>query len=204
MKKYILMVVILIFLILSFVALKYKAEVKRGIVELILKDETIPKCYIPIYKEAADEYLIPWKLLASIHRVETVFSNKKPMISHVGALGHFQFMPRTWIGWRYPGTELGDITDNIDITNIDLIIKYGGYGTDASGDGKADPYDFLDATYSAAKYLADHGANTEQIEKALFSYNHSSTYVKEVLYYYELYKQNYKEGNLKLYCKIEM
>ncbi len=189
------------FLILLFiVGTQYKLEIKRGAIELLLTDETIPKCYIPIYQDAAQEYDIPWKILAAVHRVETVFSNKSPMVSHVGAVGHFQFAPRTWVGWEYPGTEYGDIKDGLDITNIDIIKKHGGYGVDASGDGKADPFNLLDATYSAAKYLADHGAKTDNIQKSLFAYNRSDDYVDLVLYYYELYNHGYKEGKLKFYC----
>jgi len=182
------------------VSTQFRPEIKRGAIELLISDETIPKCYIPIYIEAANEYSIPWKLLAAIHRVETVFSNKNPMVSHVGAVGHFQFMPRTWVGWEYPGTELGDITDGIDITNLAIIEQYGGYGIDASGDGKADPFNLIDATYTAAKYLADQGAQGDDIEKALFSYNQSNDYVDAVLYYHDLYESGYREGKMEFYC----
>ncbi|HAB33222.1 MAG TPA: lysozyme, partial [Exiguobacterium sp.] len=63
-----------------------------------------------IYEQAAARYGIDWKLLASIHRVETIFSNSSAMQSSVGAIGPFQFMPKTWVGWGYEGgTSRGDI-----------------------------------------------------------------------------------------------
>lgn len=200
MKRRIFIGIIASLILVIIVSTQFRPEIKRGAIELLISDETIPKCYIPIYKEAANEYSIPWKLLAAIHRVETVFSNKNPMVSHVGAVGHFQFMPRTWVGWDYPGTELGDITDGVDITNLAIIEQYGGYGIDGSGDGKADPFNLIDATYTAAKYLADQGAQGDDIEKALFSYNQSNDYVDTVLYYHDLYESGNKEGKMKFYC----
>src|SRR5690625_3877527 len=94
-------------------------------------DNEVPIQYIPLYKEAAREYdLDDWELLAAIHRVETVFSTINPMVSHVGAEGHAQFMPCTWVGWAHPtcgGLGKGNISDS-DKSNPDVIAKYGGYG----------------------------------------------------------------------------
>ncbi len=151
---------------------------------------TIPDEYIPIYKEAAEEYKIPWTLLAAHHRVETRFSTMKTMVSPTGAEGHMQFMPCTFVGWGYPGcTDLGkgNIPED-DKTNPDVIEKYGGYGVDGNGDGIADPYNLEDAIYSAANYLAQSGAADGQIEKAIFHYNHSDKYVEDVLWFFEEYE----------------
>ncbi|WP_247747319.1 lytic transglycosylase domain-containing protein [Alkalihalobacillus sp. BA299] len=192
---------IFVFAVLLLVmVLHYQKELKRGLIEFSFRDNSIPSCYIPIYQEAAETYSIPWKLLAAIHRVETRFSTIDPMVSSVGAVGHFQFMPRTWVGWGYPGTELGDIIDNVDITDVALISEYGGYGLDASGNGKADPFNVVDATNSAAKYLADHGAANADIAKAVFAYNHSQKYVDKVIHYYDLYNEGYKAEKPSGYC----
>ncbi|MGN7410320.1 lytic transglycosylase domain-containing protein [Sporosarcina sp. SAFN-010] len=151
---------------------------------------TIPDEYIPIYKAAAEEYDVPWTLLAAHHRVETRFSTMKTMVSPTGAEGHMQFMPCTFVGWGYPGCKdlgKGNIPEE-DKTNPDIIAKYGGYGVDGNGDGIADPYNLEDAIFSAANYLAQSGAADGQIEKAIFHYNHSDKYVEDVLWFFDEYE----------------
>jgi murein DD-endopeptidase MepM/ murein hydrolase activator NlpD len=69
-----------------------------------------------------------------------------------------QFMPSTWLRW----------------------------GTDADGNGLADPWDPVDAVYSAARYLAASGAASD-IRQAVFSYNHAWWYVNDVLQLAQLY-----------------
>lgn len=154
----------------------------------------IPAEYLPIYKEAGAAYNVPWNLLAAHHRVETVFSTIDPMISYVGAEGHMQFMPCTWAGWGYPGCVGGlggaSIPESIK-TNPEQIKKYGGYGVDGNGDGKADPWDLKDAMYSAANYLAANGAADGDLAKAVRAYNHSDQYVKDVLGFADKYVNGY-------------
>ncbi|WP_409254017.1 lytic transglycosylase domain-containing protein [Bacillus sp. SCS-153A] len=151
----------------------------------------IPPEYIPIYKEAENKYGVPWNLLAAHHRVETRFSQMETMISPVGAEGHLQFMPCTFVGWSHPSCEglgKGNIPE-AELTDPGVIAKYGGYGVDANGDGRADPWDVEDAVHSAANYLASNGAAEGDIERAVFAYNHSAEYVEDVLYYAERYKK---------------
>ena len=82
-------------------------------------------------------------MLAAINKVESNFGrNMGP--SSAGAIGWMQFMPSTWLRW----------------------------GTDANGDGTADPWNPVDAIYSAARYLAASGAASD-IRQAVFSYNHA-------------------------------
>ncbi len=154
-------------------------------------DIQIPLNYIPIYMEAGKKYNVPWTLLAAHHRVETRFSTMKTLVSPLGAEGHMQFMPCTFVGWKHPsckGLGQGDISQT-DKMNPVIIKKYGGYGIDANGDGKADPFDIEDAVYSAAYFLSTEGVAKGQIKKAVFQYNHSDQYVQDVLYYYKLYRQ---------------
>ncbi|WP_391209471.1 lytic transglycosylase domain-containing protein [Psychrobacillus sp. L4] len=155
----------------------------------------VPNEYIPIYKKAAEKYGVPWTLLAAHHRIETKFSTMDPLLSPFGAEGHMQFMPCTFVGWSHPscsGLGKGDIPEK-DKTNPEIIAKYGGYGVDANGDGKADPYDLEDAIFSAANYLAASGAANGEIEKAIFHYNHSEKYVEDVLHFYHLYESQLSE-----------
>jgi peptidoglycan LD-endopeptidase LytH len=167
-------------------------QVKQITYKTLIGQHHIPEKYLHIYKEAAEEYDVPWELLASVHRVETIFSTMDPLISPVGAVGHFQFMPRTWVGWSYPGGDLGQIEDEIDITDIELIEEHRGYGVDATGNGKADPFDLYDSAYSAARYLADHGASEGDYEKALFAYNQSNEYVSQVMKFFDSYNDHYE------------
>lgn len=152
----------------------------------------IPEQYIPIYKAAEKEFGVPWYLLAAHHRVETIFSTMDPMISPVGAEGHMQFMPCTFVGWAHPtceGLGKGNIPEE-EKTDPKVIAKYGGYGIDANGNGKADPWDIEDAIFSAANFLAKSGASEGNLREAIYAYNHSDTYVEEVLYYVNKYKND--------------
>ncbi|MGN7477345.1 lytic transglycosylase domain-containing protein [Solibacillus silvestris] len=153
-------------------------------------DLEIPIEYIPVYVAAEQKYNVPWTLLAAHHRVETRFSTMKTLVSPVGAEGHLQFMPCTFVGWKHPsckGLGEGEIPKK-DKTDPAIINKYGGYGVDANGDGIADPFDIEDAVFSAAKFLSIAGVNNGELKKAIFQYNHSDAYVEDILYYYKLYR----------------
>lgn len=151
----------------------------------------IPQAYIPIYIEAAESYGIPWTLLAAHHRIETRFSTMDPLLSPVGAEGHMQFMPCTFVGWSYPGCgELGKgAIPETDKTDPEVIKQHGGYGVDANGDGIADPFDIEDAIHSAANYLANSGAADGEYEKAIFNYNRSDKYVQDVLWFFNKFEE---------------
>jgi len=104
-----------------------------------------------LWQQAGAAYGIPWHVLAAINKIESNFGrNMGP--SSAGAVGWMQFMPSTWLRW----------------------------GTDATGDGIADPWDPDDAVFSAARYLAAAGAR-EDLERGIFAYNHADWYVQDVL-----------------------
>jgi murein DD-endopeptidase MepM/ murein hydrolase activator NlpD len=104
-----------------------------------------------LWQSAGAAYGIPWPVLAAINKVESNFGrNMGP--SSAGAVGWMQFMPSTWLRWGY----------------------------DFDQDGYADPWNPTDAIYSAARYLAACGGQSD-IESAIFSYNHAQWYVDEVL-----------------------
>ncbi|MEV5407571.1 lytic transglycosylase domain-containing protein [Thermopolyspora sp. NPDC052614] len=114
-----------------------------------------PGSYIELYQRAAT--LCPglsWTVLAAIGQVESGHGrNNGP--SSAGALGPMQFMPATW--------------------------KV--YGVDGDGDGKADIWSPYDAVPGAANYLCAVGAGQggRKLEKAVWHYNHSWSYVAKVL-----------------------
>jgi cell wall-associated NlpC family hydrolase len=105
----------------------------------------------PIWEAAGSAYGIPWEVLAAINKVETGFGRNLGP-SSAGAVGWMQFLPSTWARW----------------------------GVDANGDGIADPDNPTDAIFSAARYLAACGGQFD-IARAVYSYNHSARYVREVL-----------------------
>ncbi|HYZ18574.1 MAG TPA: lytic murein transglycosylase [Gaiellaceae bacterium] len=110
-----------------------------------------------LWQRAGATYGIPWEVLAAINKIESNFGrNMGP--SSAGAIGWMQFMPSTWLRW----------------------------GTDANGDGLADPWNAEDAVYSAARYLAAAGGRTD-LERGIFAYNHAQWYVDDVLRLARLY-----------------
>jgi murein DD-endopeptidase MepM/ murein hydrolase activator NlpD len=110
-----------------------------------------------LWQNAGQAYDVPWTVLAAINKIESNFGrNMGP--SSAGALGWMQFMPSTWVRW----------------------------GTDADANGVADPWNPVDAVYSAARYLAASGGATD-IRRAVFSYNHADWYVNQVIQLAQLY-----------------
>ncbi|MEK5149037.1 MULTISPECIES: peptidoglycan DD-metalloendopeptidase family protein [unclassified Psychrobacillus] len=141
----------------------------------------VPPEYMQYYLAAEKKYKVDWYYLAAIHFVETGYSTHPTMVSSVGAEGHMQFMPCTFVGWSYPacsGNGGANIPDSIKL-NPGKIKDYGGYGTDANGDGKADPWDVADAIFTAANYLSKSGFS-KNIDNAIWHYNHSSAYIEKV------------------------
>lgn len=187
---------------------KDKRSVSKCLDEFVLGGQMIsnisgtwyPSDYLEIYKAAADACGIDWYVLAAVHGVETGFGSNpaatdptKGSINEkgefIGAIGHFQFMPATWLGWAarndFESTALGNliIADKNILMDPQLIAKYGGYGKDGDGDGKADPWNIVDAAYSAACYIKANGyvkGNEDSIKNAIFKYNHSWDYVNKV------------------------
>jgi hypothetical protein len=122
-----------------------------GVPNFFIDSFRIPPFLIPIYQAAGIEYQVPWQVLAGINEIETDYG-RNLSVSSAGAVGWMQFMPATWKQW----------------------------GVDANGDGVADPYNPVDAIFSAARYLHAAGAS-HNISQAVFAYNHASWYVQSVL-----------------------
>lgn len=144
-------------------------------------EKEIPEQYISIYQKAGEVYHLPWTLLAAVHKVETNFGTNLNT-SSAGAIGHMQFMPKTWVGWSYPGSSI----PTADLMNLSVIAKHGGYGLDANQDGKADPYSVEDSVHAAAKYLSANGGASD-MERAIFAYNRAQFYVDRVMKYFDMY-----------------
>lgn len=114
----------------------------------------IPADLLSIYQAAARTCDgLDWTVLAAIHKIETNFGRSE-ISSSKGALGPMQFMPSTWRS----------------------------YASDGDGDGLADINNVSDAIFSAALLLCENGAgDPARLADAIWTYNHSDSYVAEVL-----------------------
>ena len=122
-----------------------------GVPNFFIDKFRIPPFLLPIYQAAGIEYGIRWEILAAINEIETDYG-RNLNISTAGAVGWMQFLPTTWRHW----------------------------GLDANRDTRRDPYNPVDAIFSAARYLKAAGADSD-LRKAIFTYNHADWYVDSVL-----------------------
>jgi transglycosylase-like protein with SLT domain len=125
----------------------------------------VPGNWLALFKASAAQYCqgLPWTVLAAIAQIESGDgANDGP--SSAGALGPMQFLPSTWAVWGVTG-----------------------FGPP----GQPDIMNPLDAVPSAARLLcAAGGANSATLASAIFSYNHATWYVNEVLALAGEYAQN--------------
>jgi len=143
-----------------------------------------PDNLLPIFMEAQSKYNVSWAVLAAIAKIESGYGQGKVYlerngISPAGAVGFMQFMPTTWSGGTNPKASNNPANPTWD-DDPASIANYGGYGTDGDGDGKADPYNPIDAVFSATNYLKANGFETD-VRKAIWHYNHAEWYVNDVL-----------------------
>jgi Transglycosylase SLT domain len=122
-----------------------------GVPNFFIASFQIPPFLLPIYQAAGIEYDVPWQVLAAINEIETDYG-RNLSVSSAGAVGWMQFIPSTWKAWA----------------------------VDANGDGVADPYNPVDAIFTAARYLHAAGAS-KNLGGAVFEYNHADWYVQSVL-----------------------
>ncbi len=122
-----------------------------GVPTFFIESFQIPPFLLPIFQAAGTAYGIPWQVLAAINEVETDYG-RDLSVSSAGAEGWMQFLPSEWAQ----------------------------YGVDANGDGWEDPYNPADAVFAAARYLRAAGGDTN-IKAAIYSYNHSQSYVESVM-----------------------
>jgi hypothetical protein len=125
----------------------------------------VPANWIDLFKASAARYCpgLSWTVLAAIGEIESGDgANEGP--SSAGAEGPMQFLPSTWAMW----------------------------GTDGFGQtGTPDILNPLDAVPGAARLLcASGGGSTATLSGAIFSYNHATWYVNEVLALAGEYAQN--------------
>jgi membrane-bound lytic murein transglycosylase B len=116
----------------------------------------IPLSYLRLYRSAGARYRIPWPVLAAIGKVESDHGRARlPGVrsgsNWAGACGPMQ------IGC-VPGSKAGN--------------SWARYG-------HGRPHDPANAIPAAARYLVDHGAR-RNLDRAIYAYNHSWSYVGRV------------------------
>jgi membrane-bound lytic murein transglycosylase B len=116
----------------------------------------IPAQYLRLYRQAGTRYRIPWPVLAAIGKVESDHGRARlPGVRSgsnlAGACGPMQL-------GCVPGSRAGN-----------AWARY----------GHGRPHDPAAAIPAAARYLVDHGARHD-LDRALFAYNHSWSYVAKV------------------------
>ncbi len=118
----------------------------------------IPPEYLRLFLAAGSTYGVPWTVLAGIGKVECDDGQdpdpacaQEGATNSAGAGGPMQFLASTWQE----------------------------YGVSVSG-APPDRWNAADAIFTAARYLRANGA-PQELERAIFAYNHSQEYVAEVL-----------------------
>lgn len=145
--------------------------------------------HLETFQQAQDRYGVSWAILCAIALKEsTVGTYPVGIVSSCGAVGFMQFMPKTWSGETNPYALADAATikaamgsygaDNLPPPNAGglpydtdpvRISEYGGRGLDGDGDGYADPYNPVDAIFSAAKMLREN-IDAGSFEAALYHY----------------------------------
>jgi hypothetical protein len=116
----------------------------------------VPRSYLRLYCNAGARNRIPWSVLAAIGKVEsdhgrTRLPGVRSGSNWAGACGPMQ------IGC-VPGSKAGN-----------AWVRY----------GHGRPHNPANAIPAAARYLVDHGAR-RNLDRAIYAYNHSWTYVAKV------------------------
>jgi len=116
----------------------------------------IPASYLRLYRQAGARYRVPWSVLAAIGKVESDHGRVRLPGVRSGS---------NWAGACGP-MQLG-------------CVPHSKAGNAWARYGHGRPHDPADAIPAAARYLVDHGAH-RNLDRSIYAYNHSSTYVAKV------------------------
>jgi cell wall-associated NlpC family hydrolase len=154
--------------------------------------DPIPASVFRFYCAAAQAYQMDWAILAGVGREECRHGlseldgcSPEGSVNDAGARGPMQFLGSTWRGSadkHDPDVAGPPVCVNRDDDQSDdqVCEDTTGYATDGDGDGTADPWNWSDATYSAARMLVANGVK-EDPRQAIRVYNHSDEYVADVM-----------------------
>ena len=142
--------------------------------------KSIPANYLRIYQQTGHKFNVPWVVLAGIGKVESdhgrsTLPGVRSGSNFAGAAGPMQIGIGGASGNTWGGTPVHPAGETVN-----------GVATDANGDGKASVYEPADAVAGAAKYLLNHGVQSD-VSGAIFAYNHLNSYVQSVLFWAGVY-----------------
>src|SRR5580698_1763230 len=144
---------------------------------------SIPADYLAWFQHVGAQFGVPWVILAGIGKVESDDGQSTLPGVHsgwnaFGAAGPMQIGVTGAAGNTWGGAPVHPASEKVD-----------GVATDETGDGIASVYVPADAIAGAAKYLLEHGV-LDNVQQAIFAYNHLDSYVQLVL----SYASNYASG----------
>jgi membrane-bound lytic murein transglycosylase B len=116
----------------------------------------IPAGYLRLYRQAGARYRVPWSVLAAIGKVESDHGRVRLPGVRSGS---------NWAGACGP-MQIGCVSGSRA-------------GNSWARYGHGRPHDPANAIPAAARYLVDHGAR-RNLDRAIFAYNHSRSYVAKV------------------------
>jgi membrane-bound lytic murein transglycosylase B len=116
----------------------------------------IPRSYLRLYCKAGAHYRIRWSVLAAIGKVESDHGRVRLPGVRSGS---------NWAGACGP-MQIG-------------CVPHSKAGNSWARYGHGRPHDPANAIPAAARYLVDHGAR-RHLDRAIYAYNHSWTYVAKV------------------------
>jgi hypothetical protein len=123
----------------------------------------IPSGYFLLYRQATQRCPgLSWSVLAAVGKVESDHGRSR--------------LPGVRSGWNRAGAA-GPMQFGIGVGRAGNA--WARYGRDFDRDGRTSVYEPGDAIPAAARYLCAHGAPS-RLDRALFAYNHSWSYVARV------------------------
>jgi cell wall-associated NlpC family hydrolase len=135
---------------------------------------SIPADYLAEFQHVGQQFGVPWPILAGIGKVESNDGQSNLPGVHsganaFGAAGPMQIGIEGAAGNVWGGAPAHPAAEQVS-----------GVATDENGDGTASVYEPADAIAGAAKYLVRAGV-LDNVEGAIFAYNHLESYVQAVL-----------------------
>ena len=136
--------------------------------------DSVPPDYLTLFQATGRRYGVPWVILAGIGKVESDDGRSTLPGVHsganaFGAAGPMQIGIGGAAGNQWGGAPVHPAGERVN-----------GVAADGNGDGTASVYDPADAIAGAAKYLLEHGVQSDPAG-AIFAYNHSASYVQLVM-----------------------